>query len=195
MDMINRTFVGIRVPVELHETIERAVLLLKRKPGILDMRWNQSSEYMLSLVSLGELSIQTLSMLKDPVADALRGEPPFEVTLEKFVGVPNMIQPRFAVLQFGGDRAENTRRLAEKIDVATKPLTPLREGRPFQPHLIVGRLKTESDQMRVALGRALKFPEHEPFGTWRITEIELLISAASTAGIGYKAVETFPLEG
>jgi len=195
MDSINRTFIGVRVPAELLPVIDQALLLLKRKPGILDMRWNQPSEFLLNFVTLGELSIATISRLTDVIQQVASEESAFELTLDKFSGVPNMIQPRFAVLQLGGPGTEACTRIANKLDLATKAITPPREGRPFQPHMIMGRLKTESEQMRVSLGRALKFPEHEPFATWQITEVELLISTASTSGVGYKAVETFELRG
>ena len=193
MDSINRTFIGVRVPPELLPVVDRSLLMLKRKPGILDVRWNQPSEYVLNMVTLGELSVATIARLREAIEGVTNQHPPFELTLEKFGGVPNMIQPRFAVLQLGGPGAETLVQLASQLDLATKPLTPPREGKPFQPNMIMGRIKTESEQMRVALGRALKFPEHEPFGVWPITQIELLISTSSSMGVGYNVIETFPL--
>ncbi len=193
MDAINRTFIGVRVPPELLPIIDAAVLQLKRKPGILDMRWNQSSEYLLTLVTLGELSIATMSRVVPLISQVVGEHHAFTLTLEKLAGIPNMIQPRFAVLQMGGEGAETAIRLATQLNDITKPVTPPREGKPFQPNLTIGRIKTESEQLRVALGRALKMPEAPPFGTWDINEIELLISTSSTSGVGYKVIESFPL--
>ncbi len=193
MDSINRTFIGVRVPPELLPVIDQALLQLKRKPGILDMRWSQPSEYLLNLVTLGELSIATLSRLSQAIAPVVDGFSTLDLTLEKFGGIPNMIQPRFAVLQLGGPGAQTSVNLAQQLDLATRPLTPPREGRPFQPNIVMGRIKTESEQLRVSLGRALKFPEHAPFATWQINQIELLISSADTSGVGYKVIESFPL--
>lgn len=193
MDSINRTFVGVRVPPDLFPVIDHALLQLKRKPGILDMRWSQPSEYLLNLVTLGELSIATMSRLAQAISPVVNGFSPLDLTLDKFGGIPNMIQPRFAVLQLGGPSAQNCIHLAQQLDFATKPLTPPREGRPFQPHIVLGRIRTESEQLRVSLGRALKFPEHEPFASWRIEQIELLISSADSSGVGYKVIESFPL--
>lgn len=68
MDAINRTFIGVRVPPELLPLIDAALLQLKRKPGILDMRWNQPSEYFLNLVTLGEISVATMSRVIPLVA-------------------------------------------------------------------------------------------------------------------------------
>ena len=193
MDVINRTFIGVRVPPELLPVIDAAVLQLKRKPGVLDMRWNQPSEYLLNLVTLGELSLAPMSGVIPLVAKVVCEYSAFTLNLEKLSGLPNMIQPRFAVLQMTGAGAETAIRIAAQLDAVTKPVTPPREGKPFQANLVVGRIKTESEQLRVALGRALKMPEAPPFGTWDVSQIELLISTSSTSGVGYKVVETFPL--
>ena len=193
MDAINRTFIGVRVPPELLPAIDLALLHLKRKPGILDMRWNQPSEYLLNLVTLGEISVATMSRVIPLVAQVANDNHCFTMTLEKFVGIPNMIQPRFAMLQLTGEGAETATRLASQLDMITRSVTPQREGKPFQPQLTMGRIKTESEQLRVALGRALKMPEAPPFGTWDVTQLEILISTSSTSGVGYKAIETFPL--
>ena len=193
MDAINRTFIGVRVPPELLPVIDAAVLTLKRKPGVLDMRWNQPSEYLLNLVTLGEISIATMSRVGPLVVQVVSDYNAFSLTLEKLSGLPNMIQPRFAVLQFTGEGAETAIRLATQLDAVTKQVTPPREGKPFQANLVVGRIKTESEQLRVALGRALKMPEAPPFGTWDVSQIELLISTSSTSGVGYKVIESFPL--
>lgn len=193
MDAINRTFIGVRVPPELLPAIDAALLTLKRKPGILDMRWNQPSEYILNLVTLGEISIATMSRVIPLVAQVAGEIDAFSLTLEKFIGLPNMIQPRFAVLQLTGEGAETAIRLATQLDLVTKSVTPPREGKPFQPNLVMGRIKTESEQLRVSLGRALKMPEAEPFGIWNVNQVEIVISTSSTSGVGYKMIESFPL--
>ena len=193
MDAINRAFLGVRVPPELLPVIDAALLTLKRKPGILDMRWNQPSEYVLNMVTLGEISVATMARVVPLVADVAKEFRPFSLTVEKFVGIPNMIQPRFAVLQLSGDGAETAIQLSQRLDQATKPVTPPREGKPFAPNMVMGRIKTESEQLRVALGRALKMPEAPSFGTWDIKQVEVLITTSSTSGVGYKAVEVFQL--
>jgi 2'-5' RNA ligase len=193
MDLINRTFIGVRVPPELFATIDHALMHVKRKPGILDMRWNQPSEYLLTLVSLGELSVESISRVNQAIGPIISQFPQFSLVVEKFSGLPNMIQPRFAVLHLSGEGAETSIQLAQSLDAATRNLTPPREGKPFQPNIVMGRIKTESEQMRVALGRALKLPEHPPYGLWNVTHVELLISSASTSGMGYKTIESFPL--
>jgi 2'-5' RNA ligase len=193
VDIINRTFIAIRPSPEIISTIDNSLLQLKRKPGILDMRWNQPSEYLINLVTLGELSPATISRIIEPVGSTLANLKQFEIEMTKFGGLPNLIQPRFAVLQLGGVGANVLAQVANALESVTKPLCPPRETKPFQPQIVMGRIKTESEQLRVALGRALKTPEHPPFGTWHVSQIEILISQASTQGMAYKAIHTFDL--
>jgi 2'-5' RNA ligase len=175
------------------ELIERTVLQIKRKPGIIDIRWSNPSEYVINLVPLGEVSPSTLSVVGPAVGRTLANCNQFELELTKLSGTPNMIQPRFAVLQLGGEGAIKLSQIAAALDLVTKPLIPARDGKAFLPNIVLGRLKTESEQMRVALGRALKFPEHPPFGIWQVHQLELLISVGTSVGTDYKAVETFKL--
>ncbi len=193
MDSINRTFIGVRVPPDLQLVVDRSLLLLKRKPGILDMRWSQPQEWILNMVTLGELNVGSIARIAEALQMALKDQPSFEMTMERFVGLPNMIQPRFAVLQLTGEGTQTCIDLANRLDQVTKTMTPMRDSKPFQPNVVMGRLKTESEQLRVSLGRALKMPEQEAIATWKIDQIELLVSTASTQGVGYKAVEVFPL--
>ncbi|HLO98187.1 MAG TPA: hypothetical protein VK171_06305 [Fimbriimonas sp.] len=157
------------------------------------MRWNQPAEYMFNILTLGELSVATLARVHSVVQPLVGACGAFELNLEKFSGLPNMIQPRFAVLHFSGEGVEAAAAISRHLDTATQQLLPHRDARPFQPNMVLGRIKTESEQLRVALGRALKMTEHPPLGTWRIDNLELLISHATSDGMGYKVVETLPL--
>lgn len=193
MDLVSRTFLGVRVPPELYPSIDQALLTLKRKPGILDVRWNQTSEWVLNMVTLGELSVSTIAKVTEAARATLVDQPAFTVSLERFVGLPNMIQPRFAVIQLGGEGAQVAIDVAGRLETATRGLTPPRDGKPFQPNIVMGRLKTESEQLRVALGRALKMPDQPTIAQWQIDQIELFVSSAGSMGMSYKLIESFPL--
>lgn len=84
-------------------------------------------------------------------------------------------------------------RLAEAIDRAVAPYVPARDMRGFRPYIILGRLKTESEPLRVALGRALKMTQSPDMGVIEANAIDLLVSNATEFGIGYGVVERMPL--
>jgi hypothetical protein len=83
--------------------------------------------------------------------------------------------------------------VVDGLDKLTRDITPMREGKAWQPHLILGRIKTESEPLRVALGRAIKMADPPVVSTWYIPALELLVAKATTQGMGYELVASFPL--
>jgi 2'-5' RNA ligase len=193
MDTLNRTFVGVRLPLAQYQMLEEKVLGIKRKPGMDNIRWNGQSELLLNLCSLGELSPMTVISLKPILRQLGTGSSPLELEIKGFGGIPNLIQPRYIYAGIEGPDAARLPILANQIDLAMKSLTPHRDAKPFKAQIVLGRLKTESEQFRVALGRALKLAEQPFIANWRIEHIELLCSQASTSGIGYTVMDQAPL--
>lgn len=192
MEAINRTTLGVRVPLGLQQQIEDALLLIKRKPGVTDVRWNAPSELILSLCSLGELSPATIARVGQAALEVCRKNPRLRLDVVGFGGLPNMIQPRYVYAGIGGDAAA-LGTLVTSLDQALSPLLPHRDVKPFHPHILLGRLKTESEPNRVGLGRALKLAQQPMIGTLDVSAVELLIASASTSGIGYSVVESLAL--
>ena len=195
MDAVNRTFIGVRVPDEQYRQISEKLLLIKRKPGVDNLRWNAHSELLLSLVNLGELGVGTLAMLRPVVRQIAEKYPRMSLELKGFAGLPNMIQPRYLYAGLEGPDLHWLEQIAAELDQATRQFTPPRDSKPFHPHILLGRLKTESETLRVNLGRALKLQEQPSMGPWPIDRLELLISSASEFGIGYTVIDQAFLGG
>ncbi len=192
MEAINRTFVGILIPAELAAQVQAQVQVFKRKPGVDSVRWSAPSEYLIQLASLGELSPMTLHRLGLVLPEALSRLPSFRVEIARFGGTPNAIQPRFVHAELEGD-LDKLEQLAQAIDREVAPLLPNRDIQGFRPRIPLGRLKTESEQLRVALGRALKMTPIPPMGSLAVHQVDLLISKANEFGIGYESVARMPL--
>jgi RNA 2',3'-cyclic 3'-phosphodiesterase len=193
MDLVNRTFVGVRLPEPITQQIEQSVMVLRRKPGGSDVRWNAPSELLITLCQLGEISVEKLSALRTLLPAAAKGFGPIVITLQGFSGVPNIVQPRYAVSPIVGDVEKLVALEASLWRTASQVLGPREAAKPFQPHVVLGRLKTESEQLRVALGRALKTADQPVMGSLQVNVVELLISNASTSGVGYTVIEELPL--
>lgn len=194
MDMLNRVTIGIRLPDPTIEEIERALLLIKRKPGILDVRWSQPGEWIVPLMPVGEISVSTLAKIKDAVGPFIANVNHFQATFGGFSGVPNLIQPRYVTLNFDETYSGALLRLASAIEQQVSPLIPPKDIKNLQNYITLGRLKTESEQLRVALGRALKIPEQPVLSPLPITSVDLLSAYASTSGMSYKVIESFPMK-
>jgi len=170
------------------------MLLLKRKPGVDHMRWNAPSEYLIQLASLGELGPGTLATLKQALLPVAANCSKLRLHVRGFGGSPNVIQPRYVHAELDGDFAL-LERLAQTIDAAVSRYVPNRDIRGFRPHIVIGRLKTESEPCRVGLGRAVKTTPMPDMGVIDVDSAALVISNASEFGIGYAVVAQLPLGG
>ena len=191
MDAVNRTFVGIPVPPEVSAQIQNNLLLLKRKPG-LDVRWNAPSEYLIQLSSLGELSPTTIRMLSEALPPSVAHFPRFRLEVTGFSGTPNLIQPRFAHAELKGD-VQILEQISQAIDQASARYVPQRDMKGFRPNIPVGRLKSESEPLRVALGRALKMTQVPEMGSIDVDAITLFVSRATETGTHFDPVARLPL--
>jgi 2'-5' RNA ligase len=191
MDAVNRTFVGIPVPPEICDRIQNSLLLLKRKPG-LDMRWSARSEYLIQLSSLGELSPTTIRMLSEALPPVVANFPRFRLEVTGFGGTPNLIQPRFAHVELKGD-VHLLEQISQAIDQASSRYVPQRDMKGFRPNIPLGRLKTESEPLRVALGRALKMTQVPEMGSIDVNAVMLFVSRATESGTHFDAVARLSL--
>ncbi len=173
-------------------SIEQSLMLVKRKPGVTDVRWNAASELIISLVPLGELSPSTVDRVGAVAESVCADSARMMIQVKGFGGIPNLIQPRYLIANLQGD-VEALVSLASRLDQAVGTLIPPRDFRAFQPHITLGRLKTESESNRVALGRSIKLLDPPDMGSIQVEAIDLLISTASTSGIGYQVVRRLPL--
>lgn len=192
MDVVNRTFVGILVPQPVADQIQQGLLLLRRKPGVENVRWSAPSEFLIQLASLGELGPGTIAGLRQILPGVTARFPRLRLEVKGFGGTPTLIQPRFIHAEVGGD-VQWLDQLAQAIDAAVAPYVPARDMRGFRPNIAIGRLKTESESLRVGLGRALKMTQTPEMGVIDVDSVALLISHADTTGIGYSVVERLPL--
>ncbi|MBC8063347.1 MAG: hypothetical protein H7Y17_00830 [Chlorobia bacterium] len=189
MDLLNRTFVGVRLPGAQFEQVNEKLIIIKRKPGVDNIRWNAHSELLLNICSLGELSPTTVLSLKPILRQVAAKFPRLNLEIKGFGGLPNMIQPRYIYAGIDGPDAHFLSSIALEVDQATRPYTPHRDSKEFHAHILLGRLKTENEQFRVSLGRALKLAEQPSMGPWLVDHLELLCSTASTSGIGYTVMD------
>lgn len=194
MDIVNRTFVGIRLPEAISSQIQESVTFLKRRPGAENVRWNSPAEYLVQIASFGELSVATLGILRNVLPPVASKFAMLRLEVRGFSGLPNAVQPRYVCTPLGGDM-EALEQMARAIEAAAAPYVPVQDARTFRPYVVVGRLKTESESMRVGLGRALKSALMPSVGVLAVDHVDLLISHADTSGMGYAVVERLPLGG
>lgn len=171
-----RLFIAINIPETIKDKVFGAIMPL-RKVGA-DVRWVTPATFHLTLKFLGELDEERVPGVKD----ALSGLPFIADSVLKVAGAgafPNLKNPR--VLWIGvEDVSGNLARLQSELEDRLEFVGIPREGRRFQPHLTIGRIRSPR-RIRELADRvnALKVL---PFGEFPLEEIILFRSDLKPEG-------------
>lgn len=194
VDILNRSLVGIRLPSELQAGIAEVQKQLRWRAGGEAVRWTPPEEMVLHLTALGEVSANVLIRAKQALEPLISRCPPLHLKIEGVGGAPTVLQPRIVFANVTGDLV-TLEQLHNAVEAVLTPIVPDHEVRPFEPRIILGRLKKQEEADRTALGRALKIASVGEVGFWTATEAELIRSVGTTAGPTLVTEATYPFKG
>jgi len=193
-----RLFFALPVPAPVKESLT-AYLGKLRTPG-LGVRWVDPELWHLTLRFLGEVEEKKLHRVTAAATAATAGGGDFPWRCRGLGAFPRLDRP--AVLWAGvGPGAEEMARLAAALEARLEGEGFPREGRPFHPHLTLGRAAGTSRGRRgrrpaPVAERVLdlfRAAEERDFGPARAEAVELVASRLTPAGPRYHRVESFPL--
>lgn len=183
-----RLFVALLLEEEVREGIYRATSPL-REAG-LPVRWTDEANLHLTLKFLGESLPAPVAAIEDAIADAAAKTQPFELELRGMGAFPSLRNPR--VLWLGAEASPPLRCLKQDLEWALSPLGFVRETRAFQPHLTIGRARSDA---RAGDFRKLEELIHKLDYVARtpVTEVHLVRSHLQPGGAKYERIATLPL--
>ena len=188
-----RAFIAVNIPMEvkgnLQEEISRLRTLIHGGP----VRWVRPEGIHLTLKFLGEISNSSLVEIGQVLEREVKRHPFFTLRVRGFGCFPNRRRPR--VLWIGITEENGT--LAQVQTVIEEKLVPLgfgKEGRPFHPHLTLGRVKrnipmSELTQLKKAVDEFVV----GQIGHFEVSELHLIRSILSPSGAEYSTLMEYPL--
>jgi 2'-5' RNA ligase len=183
-----RTFIAVEITGETATAMTEYLEHLRRHPA--KVRWSRPDQMHLTLKFLGEIQESVAGTVSEALKALAAGSSPFQAELKGLGGFPNLKRPN--VLWAGvTDGAAELVALAEQVEREMESLGFKREGRPFRPHLTLGRVKLNKDlgavcaQMEKDAGRS--------FGVFPVGEMVLFKSVLSPSGADYTALGRFKL--
>jgi RNA 2',3'-cyclic 3'-phosphodiesterase len=181
-----RAFLAVRPSDEVLAEIARAAAELA--PVSAEVRWLAADGLHVTLKFLGDVPEAEVPGIERALEERFCETAPIDVELRGLGVFPNWKKPRIVWVGLHGDG------LAGLVDAAERALSPLGfppEGREFEPHLTIGRLRS----MRgwEALSRALQAAREQSFGTTRLTEVTLYKSVLRPEGSLYTPLRRFAL--
>lgn len=137
-----RCFVAVLLDAAVLEELEVVQRLLRKK---LDggLRWAEPSQMHLTLHFLGEAAVGDMDALGAAVESAVSVLGPFELRLEGLGVFPDRGRPRVLWAGLGGD-VTALGELQRRVSEAVVGYGDHRELRAFQPHITLGRFRSDS---------------------------------------------------
>lgn len=180
-------FVGIGLPDDCREAICRAVSPLREPGGAIS--WTRAENLHLTLKFLGEVPAEREGELGGFLAEAAVEIAPFDLLLEGAGGFPSMSSPR--ILWVGiREPLDPVRKLHQNMESVLSRAGFPREGRPYHPHITVGRVRQRLPggwAERVAASLSGK-----RFGIAHAGSYQLYESRLSPTGAVYRVLRDVP---
>lgn len=158
--------------------------LAPRLPGV-TLRWTPSRNYHLTVVFLGSVAEEEVEPLQALAAQAVAGEAPRSLPLDRASWFPRRHQPRMLALETGA--VQRIDGLYQKLHRALAAAGYELEQRPFRPHITLARLK------RPPPAELLQPPLPVPALELPIDELVFYRSDQGRNGSVYRAVFRLPL--
>ena len=177
-----RTFVAIFPPLEVREKLLRAAGRLRIEG---EVRWAKPENVHLTLKFLGEVPEESLDNIGGALRKVAERHEDFEIETDGFGAFPSARKAR--VLWAGvGEGAARLRDLAGDVENALELPGFEKEGRPYAPHITLGRARRRSVDLppRDEAPPGLRFPARR---------LKLVRSVTGGGGVVYSTLGAYSL--
>lgn len=182
-----RLFVAIPVEGEVAEAL--GVVLGKWQHNGWPVKWAKADGLHLTLKFLGAVAAEQYGSLAEAVGRAVRGTPALSFTLTELGVFPGLAHAR--VLWAGLESESALELLVHRLEEGCAAIGFPLEGRPYRPHVTLGRVRAGSRLAPGAIGEFEK--ESLPRATFLSNEVVLYESFTGAEGARYEVRATFPL--
>jgi len=190
MDTI-RTFIALSLPPAVQRGLAQLQERFKReRPPV---RWVAPDKIHVTLAFLGEIPAERVEVAGACAARAAAGLAPFEIEAVGAGVFPNPNRPRVVWVGIAGE-LEALRRLHARLEDDLAAHGFPKEGRPFSPHLTLGRVRDRAAPPEVrALGKAVTTLAVPSLGRWHVEHILVIRSDLRPEGPTYTPLRVVAL--
>ena len=186
---MRRLFVAIPLPDDVREALHAAAAPL-RNAAEAAVTWTPAERLHLTVKFLGDTEESLVAPLQDELQSAAAGHVDVPLVLRGAGAFPTLRRPR--VVWVGVEPSPRLELLYHDIEESCVRLGIPSEGRPFRPHVTLGRVKARLEPGVVrALGRAAAILDFESEGT--ASSLDLMQSTLTRQGPTYRRLFSVPL--
>lgn len=183
-----RAFVAINLPADLRQDIWDAAAPLREAAS--PVRWVAPDALHLTLKFLGAVDDAHAADLAAAIEAAVRGARPFTLPIAGFGAFPSPRRPR--VVWVGCEPVPALELLQHHVERTMQPLGFPVEGRPFRPHLTLGRVR-QGDRVPADVATLIDGLDYTNETT--VASVDLMESHLHRSGARYVVRHRVPLTG
>jgi 2'-5' RNA ligase len=183
-----RCFLAIDLPDSLRPQL--ALVQGELKKSNADVRWVAVGNIHLTLKFFGNVPDNEIDPLIQAAREVARQQAPLQLQVTQAGAFPGTKNPRVIWLGLGGDLLLLAQ-MYHQLEKAFAALGHLPEGRPFNPHLTLGRVKSPANRHRLGLALEKLPPLNWP--PFMVSEIILFKSTLTPKGSIYTPLQVIPL--
>lgn len=185
-----RIFLAINPPAEVRRGVWDATAPLREIES--DARWVGEPKVHLTLKFLGAMPETEIARLVDAMQEVARTHAPPIVHVGSVGAFPNFRRPR--VIWMGVDPEPRLELLHHDVEVECAKLGHELDGRPFRPHLTLGRFREPGAPAAISALRAaakrIRFSDD-----FHVQSIDVMQSVPGAGGSTYTVLASAPLLG
>lgn len=174
-----RCFIAIEVPSEIRSAFVELQNDLSSAGA--DVAWTNPDNIHLTLKFLGEIDKKLASKVEQVCLETIAAASPFNLSIDRIGFFPNERHPRVLWLGLGGEIGP-LEKLQEQLDERLAGIGFEIEEKDFQPHLTVGRIRSNKN-LRELLQRSAGYSL--PSLSFMVQEIVLMKSDLLPSGACY----------
>ena len=188
-----RAFIALELPIEIQQRLAQVTNQLKQELAGIPIRWVPANNIHLTLMFLGDVSDSNLQMVKDNLVSEVVNHLPFEISVGGLGVFPSLQRPR--VIWVGVEAPGELLAVQSGIEHRMIRLGYAGEGRPFSPHLTVGRVSRNANATEMRIISQVIQPAQVGFlGVVRVEQIHLFRSDLNSDGAVYTRILSAEME-
>ena len=189
-----RAFVAVHLPAPIQEKLQATQKDLENAIPEDAVRWAPFEQLHLTLEFLGNVTIESLSELKNALQGAAASHRALELSCEAVGAFASVRNPRVIWAGINGD-LDALLALQGDVRKAVQPWVAKEETRAYRPHVTLGRVRPINRRDLRKVSDAIAARTERPFGSWKVDEFALRQSKLSPHGSQHSTLATFPLGG
>ena len=186
-----RLFIAVLLPAPQRATLEAAIANL-RQQGVAGVRWVRPEGIHLTLKFLGDVHPSQVEAVASAMRAAAEEASSFQLQLASLGVFPSLTRPRVIWAGVAG-QMEQLAALQAQVEERLEPLGYPREGRPFSPHLTLGRLGERATPAGESLRQVLAACAPDCPAPWRVGQACLMQTTMLPGGSRYDVLATADL--